>query len=349
MTRYIRPGLLLLLLAAVYLSVGAESASAQDRMVLVTGVSLAGEIKSASRGKVSFDNDELDVVSVDVEDIAVLVSPRFFEVHDDFGQIFRGALQPADSGQVRVAGPDGSATVRIADIVEILAFENGFWGRTSGYLDVGATVARANFLRSLSLGSRFGYRGPRVGFSVSWDAYWQTQTSQAPDGTEFEDAARRATLRTNFSRYLGRWTAQASATGEKNDELDLEGRLQLGVQGIYTFVENAALEMSAGGGLVSNTETYVGEETNNSAEVVVGAGLDVFDLGAVDIYTLVQTFTNLSEERYRLSFDGRIAWEIIDDFFLNFNVNENLDSRPPSEGSRKRDYRYGFSVGWSWN
>ena len=336
------------LLLAVF-AAGAHEVRAQDRMVLVTGISLEGEIKSATRGKVSFDNEELDVVSVDVADITTLVSPRYFEVHDAFGGIYRGSLQPADSGFVRVAGPEGSADVRIRDIVEVLAFDDGFWGRTSGYLDVGATMARANFLRSLSLGSRFGYRGPRWGFGVNWDAYWQNQTTRAPDGTEFEDAARRGTLRTSGSRYLGRWTVQGSATGEKNDELDLESRLQLGLQGIYTFVENSALELSAGSGLVSNTETYVGEETKNSAELVIGGGLDVFDLGAVDIYTLLQTFTNLNQDRYRLSFDGRISWEIIDDFFLNFNVNESLDSSPPTEGARKRDYRYGFSVGWSWS
>lgn len=342
--RLLAPGLLLSLLAFVPVE-----AEAQDRMVLVTGVSLTGEIKSASRGKVSFDNEELDVVGVDVEDIATLVSPRFFEVHDLFGGIYRGSLQPADSGEVRVAGPEGSETLRIVDVVEILAFENGFWGRTNGYLDVGANVARANLLRSLSLGSRFGYRGPRWGFSVSWDAYWQTQRTKAPDGTEFDDAARRGTLRTNVSRYKGRWTVQASATGEKNDELDLENRLQIGLQGIYTFVQTSSAEFGAGAGLVSNTEAYVGEPTQNTAEVVAGAGLDLFDVGAVDIYTLVQTFTNLNQERYRLSFDARVSWEIIDDFFLNFNVAENLDSRPPTEGARKRDYRYGFSIGWSWS
>jgi hypothetical protein len=337
-------GLLLSLLA--FVPGGAE---AQDRMVLVNGVSLNGEIKSASRGKVSFDNEELDVVSVDVEDITTLVSPRFLEVLDAFGDIFRGSLQPADSGQVRVAGPEGSGTIWISDIVEIVVFDDSFLGRTNGYLDVGATVARANFLRSLSIGSRFGYRGPRWGFTGTWDSYWQTQKTEAPDGTEFEDAARRATLRTTGSRYLGLWTVQASATGEKNDELDLEGRLQLGLQGIYTFVETSAAEIGAGGGIVSNTETYVGEETKNSAELVVGAGLDFFDVGAVDIYTLVQTYTNLNQDRYRLSLDARVSWEIIDDFFLNFNVNENLDSNPPTEGARKRDYRYGFSLGWSWN
>jgi len=340
---------LLLIIAVPSIVLCPSRVEAQDRMVLVTGVSLDGEIKSASRGEVSFDNEELDVVGVDVGDIMTLVSPRFFEVHDAFGGIYRGSLQPADSGQVRVAGPNASSTIRIGDVVEILAFDDGFWGRTNGYLDVGANIARANFLRSLTVGTRFAYRGPMWGFSGTWDAYWQTQTTSAPDGAEFLDEARRLTLRTSGSRYLGPWTLQGTATAEKNDELDLESRLQLGLLGLYTFVENSAVEVLAGGGLVSNTETFFGAETQNSAEMVVGAGLDIFDIGAVDIYTRVQTFTNLNQNRYRLNFDGRVSWEIIDDFYLNFSVNENLDSSPPAETAQKRDYRYGFSIGWSWS
>jgi hypothetical protein len=328
---------------------GASEAAGQDRMVIVNGISLNGEIKSASRGSVSFDHDELDVVSVDVEDVVTLVSPRFFEVHDVFGEIYRGSLQAADSGEVRIAGPSENATIRIINVVEILAFDDGFWGRTNGYLDVGANVARANFLRSLTLGTRLAYRGPKWGFTGSWDAYWQTQTTSAPEGTDFVDEARRVTLRTSGSRFLGPWTLQGSATGEKNDELNLESRLQLGLQGLYTFVENAAIELGAGGGLVSNTETFFGEETQNSAEVIIGGGLDIFDIGAVDIYARVQTFTNLNQDRYRLNFDGRVSWEVIDDFYLNFNVNENLDSSPPTADAQKRDYRYGFSIGWSWS
>lgn len=318
-------------------------------MVLVTGVSLEGEIKSATRGAVSFDNDELDVVSVDVEDIARLVSPQYLEVHDAFGRIFRGSLQPADSGQVRVAGTEGSATVRIIDIVEIVVFDDSFLGRTNGFLDVGLNIARANSLSALSVGTLVAYRGPRWGWSARWDSYWQSQVTEAPDGTEFEDTARRITVDGRASRYLGRWTAQGSSTWEKNDELDLESRVQLGAQGIYTFVENSAWEFSAGAGLVSNTEAYVGEETESSAELVAGAGIDVFDLGDIDVFTQLQTFTNLNQDRYRFNFTGRVSWELIDDFVLNFNVSEVYDSAPPIEESRKRDYRYGFSVGWSWS
>lgn len=346
-----RPAISLCTILAAWILVlaGVRPAGAQDRLVLTSGLELTGEIQSGSRGEIRFDHDELDVVTVDVDDIAVLLSPRFFEIRDESGRVFRGSLQAADPGQVRVAGAEGSEPLRIGDIVEVLVFDDGLLARTNGFLDIGVNVARANALSSLSLGSLFNYRGPAWGWSARLEAYWQTQTTVAPDGTEFDNAARRSTFRAAVSRFLGRWTIQGSGTWDKNDELDLESRVQVGGQGIYTFVENATLDFSAGGGLVSNTEQYVGQDVNNTAEVVVGVGLDVFDLGDVNIYWLVESYTSLNQDRIRLRADGRIAWEFIDDFSLNFSVNENLDSRPPVEGSSKRDYRYGFSVGWSWN
>ncbi|HSM06235.1 MAG TPA: DUF481 domain-containing protein [Longimicrobiales bacterium] len=339
------PALALLLLALI----GARPASAQDRVVLVTGVELEGEIKSASRGTLSFDNDELDVVKVDLVDVRALTSPSFFEVTDANGGVYRGSLEAADSGMVRIGGANGPAVVPLGSIVEILQFDATFWGRTSGFVDVGVNLTQANDLRSLSIGSRLAYRGPRWGWVASEDAYWQTQTTTIDTGEEFAEATRRISINGAVSRYFARWAVQGSADWERNDELDLESRFQFGAQGIYTLIENQALELKTGGGLVNNTEDYVDSDRQTTVEVIVGAGVDIFDLGDVDVYTRLQTYTNLNEDRFRLSLDGRISWEVIDDFYLGLNVKENYDSSPPSAASAKRDFRYGFSIGWSWS
>ncbi len=328
---------------------GSLPVSAQDRVVLANGVTLEGEIKSATRGTLSFDNDELDVVEVDLVDVRELTSPSFFEVSDASGGVYRGSLEAADSGMVRIGGADGAAVVPLGSIVEILAFDATFWGRTSGFVDVGVNLTKANDLRSLSVGSRFAYRGPRWGWVFVEDAYWRTQTTLIGTGEQFAESTRRITLSGSLSRYFARWAIQGSADWERNDELDLESRFQLGAQGIYTLIENQALELRAGGGLVNNTEDYVGSDVQTTAEVILGAGVDIFDLGDVDVYTRLQTYTNLDEDRYRLSLDGRISWEVIDDFFLGFTVKENYDTRPPSAASEKRDFRYGFTIGWSWS
>ena len=331
------------------LALVALPASAQDRVVLVTGVALEGEIKSASRGKLSFDNEELDVVKVDVEDVRELTSPSFFEVTVADGGIFRGSLEAADSGMVRVGGVNGTVDIPLGSIVELLEIDSSFWGRTSGFADLGVNLTQANDLRSLSIGSSFAYRGIRWGWRVGEDAYWQTQTTKIDTGEQFEESTRRINLNSSASRYFVHWAIKASSTWERNDELDLESRFQAGLQGVYTLTQNQAMELGVGAGLVSNTEDYVDSDRQTTGEIIAGAQLDIFDLGDVDVYTLLQTYTNLSEDRFRFSFDGRVSWEVIDDFFLSLNIKENYDTQPPSVSSEKRDFRYGLSIGWSWS
>jgi hypothetical protein len=328
----------------------AGGAAAQDRVVLVTGVALEGEIKSASRGTLSFDNDELDVVKVDLVDVAELTSPSFFEVSDDIGTIYYGSLEAADSGTVVVSGTGASVTLDLARIVEIIAFDNNFWGRTNGFLDIGASVAKANSLSSFTIGALAAYRGPRWGLRLSADGYWQRQKTIGELGGELIETTNRQSFSSSISRYLQRWAIQGSADWETNRELELDLRFQAGVQGIYSLIENQSLELRAGAGLVNNTEDYIGEKVQTTAEVIAGAALDIFDAGAVDVYTSLTTYTNLSERgRFRVALDGRVSWEVIDDFFIGLTVKENLDNRPPVETGAKRDFRYGFTVGWSWS
>jgi len=325
----------------------AHSAAAQDRMVLVTGVALEGEIKSARRGTLSFDNEELDVVEVDLVDVAELTSSRFFEVSDDTGTTYFGSLAAADSGTVVIAGV---VTLDLARIVEMIAFDNNFWGRTNGYLDIGASIAKANSLASLTIGALGAYRGPRWGLRLSTDGYWQRQETTGELGGVLVETTTRQSFNSSVSRYLARWAVQGSADWERNQELDLNSRFQVGVQGIYSLIENQALELRAGAGLVSNTENYVGEDVQTSGEVISGVALDIFDAGDVDLYTALTTYTNVNEGgRFRFALDGRVSWEIVEDFFIGFTVRENYDSRPPVDTGEKRDFRYGFSVGWSWS
>lgn len=324
--------------------------SAQDRVVLVTGVELEGEIQSARRGEVSFDNDELDVVEIDVEDITELTSPSFFEVTDVFGEQYLGSLVAGDSGTVVVTGPGTSQILNLIDIVELLSIDDGFWARTNGYLDVGANVAQANSLSSFLVGGLVAYRGPRWGANADIDGYWQRQTAEADDGATFTQTTNRLALGSTLSRYLARWAVQASGDWEKNDELELVSRVQFGAQAIYSLIENRSMEFRTGAGVVNNTEAYEGEDTQTSGELKVGATLDIFDMGDVDLYTSFYTYTNLNEKgRYRVDLDGRISWEMIDDFTIGFTILERFDNRPPSMAAVKRDYQYGLTLGWSWS
>lgn len=337
-------------LVATALLWSSPTAAAQDRVVLNNGVALEGEIKEARRGEVSFDNEELDVVTIDLDDVRELTSPGFFEVTDAVGQVYRGALVAGDSGTVLVGQGDQTTLLNISDIVHMLSFDAGFWGRTNGHVDLGADMAAASSLRSLLLGGLFTYRGPRWGTRHSIDGYWQRQTTAGDLGAELVRTTHRLALNSSVSRFLGRWAVQASVDAEQNEELGLQSRLQIGLLGAYRVVRNQSVELSAGTGLGDNAENYVGEVTSRSAEIIAAAVLDVFDIGDVDVYTSVLLYANTSEGgRFRGAVDGRISWEIIEDFTIGLSLVERLDSRPPARGTRKRDFQYGLTLGWSWS
>ena len=97
-------------------------------------------------------------------------------------------------------------------------------------------------------------------------------------------------------------------------------------------------------------ERFTDEEPNTSAEAQLLTGFDAFDVGDVDIYTKITTYSNpLDGGRFRMDIDARIAWEIFSDFTVGLNVTERFDSNPPSATAAKRDYQYALSIGWSWS
>lgn len=324
------------------------AAAGQDRVLLVTGVELDGELKEARRGKLSLDNEELDVVSIDLVDIAELTSESFFEVTGAGGAVYRGSLAAGDSGTVVIVGDGASATMNIVDVVEILRFESTFWGRTYGHLDVGANVAAANSLASYLVGGRFGYRGVRWGTVHDLDAYWQRQATGGPSGGK--KATRRISWTSQVSRYFDRWAIRGAGSWERNDELELRSRIQFGLLGVRSLVQNQVAYLSAGLGAVNNSEDYADGSPTTTAEAVLAVELDVFDFGDVDLYTAIRGYANLDDlGRYRSRIDARVSWEVINDFTIGVTALEQLDNRPPSASARKRDYQYGLTVGWTWS
>ena len=332
------------------LALAAVPARAQDQVTLRSGLVLHGELKSLSRAKVSFDTPELDVVSIEVKDVVRITSPNFFEVISIGGLVYRGSLADAGPGMLVIVSAGRSDTITIANVATILGFDQTFWGRTSGYLNIGFNLAQANALKSALIGSRLAYRGLKWGFSINEDAYWQRQEATDTAGTVFEQSTRRLSLNTSLTRFVEvRWSVQGSADYERNDELNLDSRIKAGLEAQYELAETQDLELRAGAGLTSNTEQYVGQSATTGAEVTATGLLDIFDLGKLDIYGAVTIYRPLGNaDRLRLDFDGRITWEVIEDFFIGFTAVERLDSQPPLAGAKKRDYQYGFTIGWSW-
>jgi hypothetical protein len=330
-----------------------DSAAAQtaDTVVLRSGNPVIGEIKSFRRGSLSFDTDEMDVVSIDWDDIAFLTSARFFEVHLSSGAEFYGSLAPADTAVLIVAGVSRADTVAFGDVVSIRPFDSGFFARTNGFVDLGTNIARANSLSSIFLNGQFTYRGPKWGFNVGGDFYRQRQETTDTAGQTTEQSTRRSSASLRGDRFLGaKWALNASGTVEENQELDLDARLLGSLGGQFQAVRNQGIELAVIAGGTINDEQFVGVPRNTTAELLIGGNFDMFDVGNLDVFTSLSTYTSAKDGgRIRVSFDARVAWEFISDFNLGFTVIERYDSQPPSPDAANRDFQYSLTFGWSWS
>ncbi len=322
-----------------------------DTVILRSRNPVVGEVEYLKRGSLAFDTDEMDLVNIDWDDIAFVRSASFYEVILSSGARYFGSLSGADTGVLVVVGVGRSDTLAYRDVVEIASIEQGFFARTNGFIDLGTNLARANRLASLLVKGRFNYRGPKWGFDVTGESYWQRQESVGAAGDTTTQTTERNSAALSVNRRFGaRWAIVGSGQIEQNQELELDRRLLGTLGGGFQLIRNQGIEWYVGAGGTINDERFTDEEPNTTAEAQVLTGFDAFDVGDVDIYTKVTTYSNpLGGGRFRMDIDARIAWEIFGDFTIGLNVTERFDSSPPSATAAKRDYQYALSVGWSWS
>ena len=108
------------------------------------------------------------------------------------------------------------------------------------------------------------------------------------------------------------------------------------------------MDLSFGLGGALNRETFTGEERTSSTGIGGATNFDAFDIGDFNISTTTTTFFAPADGgRFLFNLDGRISWEIFNDFVVGFNVTERYDSKPPTEDAG-RDFYYSLTLGWSW-
>jgi len=338
------------LAAGLVVGPGRASAQEPDSLVLVNGNVLYGEIQELSRGKLSFDTDAMNIVSVDWDDILYVTSPQFFEVTDSRRQLYYGEILSADRQRVLVLSQGGSTIeIPFSDVVELRSLAEGFWSKTAGYVDVGANLSRANDLRSLLLKSYMSFSGRIWQLDLQAETYYQSQTTKGTTEGVLKQQTSRNSGTLGGRRFIdGRWAVEVSFKGETNEELSLDFRGLASLGPRYNVVRTSELEFHMGMGGVFNRERFSGQELESSFEIRGAAGFDMFDVGDFDVYLTLEGYQTPSTSRLRINFDGKVAWEIISDLTVGASVLERFDSSP-GENAAKRDFQYSFTLGWKWD
>ena len=134
-------------------------------------------------------------------------------------------------------------------------------------------------------------------------------------------------------------------------ELNLDLRATVGVAGGRYLVQSNTSILALAGGLIGSLEQYTGAEKSNwSIEGLFVFQWDWFKFifPKLDSSVSLSVFPSLTDlGRVRFEFNSRISFEIFKDFYLDTNIRDSFDSRPPEAGASKNDFSLDASVRWT--
>ena len=340
----IRPSTITLLLFGMLVLAFSEArAQKTDILVLRNGDRITGEVKELARGLLKYKTDDAGTLNVEWDKVTSLASIHTFEVtlvtdRRLFGTLSEGP-QP---GTIVIEGE----TFPIVALVSITEISPTFIERTSGYVDLGWTLAKANRAHTTTFGAEGRYRGERFGVVTRLSAYEQ--------GQEDADGTRNGSMGVDVNRFIGpRWAARFFGEASMDNALGLELRTFVGSGARRRIVQTNHVDASASAGLVGSRERYSGgDKSTESVEFLVAADFAAFRLDSpkLDASANLQTYTSLTEsDRIRADLDTRVRYEVFKDFFLQLSLKASYDTNPPSlENPEKGSYTSGLSIGWSW-
>jgi hypothetical protein len=329
-----------LLALAVPVLAGARERS--DRVVLLNGDDVTGEIMGLSRGKLDFKTDDAGRLSIEWLKVGRVTSAFTYEVETSAGVKRYSALLAPDGDDRGVVQLYDGTRIPVAEIVSIVPLDAGFFARLSAYLDLGFTFAKANEALTLATDGFVGYRGERMGTSLQYTLYVQ--------GTNGTPAASSASVQWIGDLYFGRWTATIGAVAQENSELDLNLRLILLGGARYTVLQTNLMDLRTGAGLAGIREQYTtGDPAWYLAAYLAGTwNMFRYDSPKLDLGLDVAVYPYLTDlGRVLLQGTIRVTYEIFADFNAGLNFTDTYDSRPP-EGGVNNDFNMSITVGWSY-
>ena len=326
----------------------ATTASAQTRtdvVVLANGDRITGEVSRLERGRLEFKTDDAGTIYFEWDKIVRLEATREFEVlTSDFRRLI-GRLSTTGQGTLVITAADGTTSVPISEITNILPLGAGFWARIDGTFDSGFTYTRSSAIAQFTLNSNTTYHRPSFVFHLTASATLTHET----DTDEQDD---RGAVGFSYVRYRrGNLFFSGAARFETNESLGLLLRSEVGGQIGQRFVNTNRAQLETGAGLVVTDEEAVDSESRQNVEGVLTFKYSfyAYNRPQTNVDVGLRYYPSLSEwGRQRIQFDSSLRRELWKDFFVSLNVFDTFDSEPPQPDAARNDFGVVTSLGWSY-
>lgn len=315
---------------------------AKDTLFFNNGDILIGQIKSISLGRIKFDDDNMDVLSIKGTQIRTLkATTHIYRLETIHGQIYYTSLDTASKGKVRVKVDSVSLEISLMDISDLIPLEGKTGVLWQGNASMGYSYAKSTGIGQFnsSLNLELLTRKFDVLFSGS------AIINQTDSSVELDNAT--AGL---FNSYLITpvWETSVFLLYQRNLEQGLSRRYQEGLGGGWNFITRPHMRGKFLTGVVFNQEKSVeGVSSPTQVDIPVLLNFNFFRFSRPDMTV------NLKEDLFigitqkgRIRQDGQfsINWKILSDFYINLKVYHNYDNQPPGENAEKIDYGAVFGL-----
>ena len=331
------------LLALVLVLVSGKVADGQpktDSVWIRNGDRITGEVKAMSRALLKYSTDDLGTISIEWNNVTRISSPATFEVRVTSGHKYYGTLGLATTSRV-IVGPD---TLFLSDIVSLAPIRQTFVTRLDGYVDLGFSFQKANRTLQVTSAARVVYRGPGKETALELSTFREDR----------EDTDETTRLRIDLTQRFLFGDRLSSGFGlgyERNEELDLSGRITLVGFGTWTFIRSNHLNFSTIDGLVLTREQYFSTDTtSHGLEALLGLvfGAYRYDRPKLDASVSSQLYPSFTVGgRVRWQNDLRLSYELVADFMVTISFFDSFDNKPQSAGAPKNDFGTTLSISWT--
>jgi len=330
-------------------SIAIEDATAQktDEVVFYRGDVLTGTIKGLSRGRLDYNTDDLNRVSIEWEKVARIKSKDRFEIELTNAVDYVGYIENGEKdGEMVIVTETQRVYLRNYNVVRITPLGSSFLSKIDGSFDLGFDLTRANNQRIWNAHGDLIFRSTKWKSNIDVSSYLNSQDSIA--------TSIRNTATYNAERFIeeSSWSVLGAISAEQNDELNLEHRFTALLSGGNFFVKTNRTIFQGYLGAATTNELFTGETTTTqNLESLIGLRYEFFQFAKpkIDFSTQLNVFVSLSDiGRIRPEFNLSLTWEIFSDFDVGVRGYVQGDT-DPGEGAPNLDYALTTTVGYSWD
>ncbi|WPR75258.1 DUF481 domain-containing protein [Algoriphagus sp. NG3] len=349
------------LFLAFVLAVFFQTLGQTDSLWLSNGNIIVGEIKSMDKGVLTIETDYSDSdFKITWNEVKKLTSTSKYLITLSNGKRYNGTLNSLDSLSAEIdtydpegllrniskrkeqteEPPGGKEIVNLPEIVYLNALDEGFWSRLSANVDFGWSLTRANNLKQLNVRSGLGYLADRWKITSSYNSLRSTQDNVA--------SVKRTDASAAYNYFLPRdWFLLYNFTFLSNTEQLIRSRIgnQIGLGKYLIHTNKTYFGFQAGVNL--NSESYLDDTpSRNSGEGMLGAELNLYDIGDLNLLTSVMAYPSFTESgRFRTDFKLDVKYDFFSDFYLKVGTTMNFDNQPVGEAAQL-DYVLQTTIGW---